>query len=142
MSTSGTATPSDELSKLWKEAINQYISEARLSEKEKDALNKNETPEESLDLTKAGWDKNIIKTRGGKHDLVVRRVSQTLGVFDLMTSALAFTVTTSPISRYLLLKPVAPVSVVSAAIKILLQVHPFNLEIIYIVDLKEPLERM
>lgn len=60
MSTSNTATLS-ELSKLWKEDIDQYISEAKLSEKEQAALTENHKLDEVIDIPKTK--ENIMKLR-------------------------------------------------------------------------------
>lgn len=90
-STYNTTTPSDELSKLWKEAIDQYISEAKLSEKEQTALTENHKPEAVLDIVKAGW-KNITENQGERHETAVVAVSQTLAVLNLITGALSLTV--------------------------------------------------
>jgi hypothetical protein len=92
MSISSTRTPSDELSKLWKEAIDQYISEAKLSEKEQSTFAENHKPEEVLDIVKTGWKKNITENQREHHETAVVAVSRTLAVLNLITGSLSLTV--------------------------------------------------
>jgi hypothetical protein len=90
MSISSTRTPSDELSKLWKEAIDQYISEAKLSEKEQSTFAENHKPEEVLDMVKTGWKKT--ENQREHHETAVVAVSRTLAVLNLITGSLSLTV--------------------------------------------------
>ena len=97
-------TISGDFQKIWEEAINEYQTSARLSDKEKAILTQQD-PSEALQLAKVQWKTNIIDKRLAPHDLIQRTVSQVLGIFDGVTAALglAQTVPASILYTHLLL---------------------------------------
>jgi hypothetical protein len=68
-------------------AIEQYITHARLTGKEREFLEIYHTPEEAFNLTTLGWEKNINKKRWRGHEKAKNMLSQVLGVFDLLNAA-------------------------------------------------------
>jgi len=103
-----TLPSSDQINELWAHAVEEYVSRARLSEKEKAALRQGTTPEEVLNLARCGWEQNIIERRGKNHDVLIRTVSQVLGVFDVIHAALSFTVFLSQVNWTNLMKRISP----------------------------------
>jgi hypothetical protein len=87
------------LDTLWVNAVEDYISRARLSEKEKSSLRRITRAEDVVNLTRHGWEQNIIQKRGKNHDILVRTVSQVLGVFGIIDATLRFTVLLLPSFR-------------------------------------------
>jgi hypothetical protein len=86
-SISSIQTSNDDFSVLWEEAVAQYITHARLTQKEKEFLEIYHTPEEAFSLTLLGWEKNINKKRWRGHEKAKNMLSQVLGVFDLLNAA-------------------------------------------------------
>jgi hypothetical protein len=86
-SISSIQTSNDDFSLLWEEAVEQYITHARLTQKEKEFLEIYHTPEEAFNLTLHGWEKNINKKRWRGHEKAKNMLSQVLSVFDLLNAA-------------------------------------------------------
>jgi len=82
----------NQINALWSQAVEEYFSLAQLSEREKTALRRTHSPEDLLNLTRYGWEENIIQKRGKNHDMLVRIVSQVLGVFGIIDATLNFAV--------------------------------------------------
>jgi len=78
-------TPS--LQTIWNQAVDEYLTRARLSDQEK-AILRQQDPSEAVKLAKVQWQRNIIDKRIDPQDLIQRTVSQVLGVFDGITAAL------------------------------------------------------
>ena len=83
-----TTRSAEQLAKLWEEAISDYKSTARLSAAELTILQRGNSPDEVFDLTKSGWEENVIQKRWRHHESVGRTFSQVLGVFDAVNAVL------------------------------------------------------
>lgn len=81
-----TSGASEHLHELWKQAVDEY--ELGLSSEERAALRQRNSPEEVFDLSKRGWEANVVGKRGKYHDKAVWTVSQVLGVFDVVDRVL------------------------------------------------------
>jgi hypothetical protein len=126
----GTATSSttEQLADLWTKAVDRYVDEARLKENEKASLKKRNSPDELLTFTQYGWDENIIDKRWKYHTMAQQTVGQIIGIFDILDVALgmaAVVLSKLQVMAYSCLQSFPPVSVLSGAMKLFLQVNPF-----------------
>ena len=64
------------------------MATAKLSQKEIDALKSYDGPFDVLDLTKFGWEKNILQKRRNYHETAQRTMSQVLGVLATVEFAI------------------------------------------------------
>ena len=72
---------------LWKQAVDDFIAQAQLSNDEKAWLFRNPYPEEAFTLTQRRWN-NLSEKQLRRHENAQRAVERVLGIFGLIDSAL------------------------------------------------------
>jgi hypothetical protein len=90
------SSTNEQLADLWNKAVNRYIDEARLNEKEKISLKKHNSPDELLTFTEYGWEKNIIDKRWKYHAAAQQTVGQIIRIFDVLDAALGMAAVVPP----------------------------------------------
>jgi hypothetical protein len=83
-----TTTPNARLSALWKQAVDNFIFDARLSGEERLFLENCHSPEETFNLVKHGWERHRNKREWDKHDSVLPAVTHVLMLFDVIDAVL------------------------------------------------------
>jgi len=72
-------TPAEVFGRLWQQAVEDFISRARLSNDEKASLSRHLTPEEAFDFTKRRWN-NLNEKQLSRHQNGQRAVNAVLGI--------------------------------------------------------------
>ena len=79
---------SNVLNNFWEQALDEYKAKAKLTQKEMDTLKCYNGPLDVFDLTKFGWEKNIVQKQWSRHETAKRTVGQILGVIGTMDSTI------------------------------------------------------
>jgi hypothetical protein len=88
---------------LWKQAVEGFIIQARLSEREQASLKRCPTVEEALNLNRHGWGKNITDKQWQAHEAMRNVVPQVLRVFKVIDVVLGLAQGVCPISQFKLI---------------------------------------
>lgn len=81
-------SPTDILRRLWEEAIESFITEAQLSEQEKDFLKGPHSPEEVFEITRQHWQHKVSKKQWRNHVSVQKAMTAVLNIFGVIDTVL------------------------------------------------------